>query len=90
MQLHDVHTTQIAGWKAQLLEDFQQFWGYDAPSWAGGFLDDWCRQAMRSRTEPMKKIARTLRAHRPLILNWFHARKQFSSGIVEVSTTRPN
>ena len=31
----------------------------------------------------MKKIARSLRSHRPLILNYFHAKKQFSSGIVE-------
>ncbi|MFM0149466.1 transposase [Paraburkholderia sp. RL18-085-BIA-A] len=31
----------------------------------------------------MKKFARTLRAHRELILNYFHPRKQFSSGIVE-------
>ena len=28
-------------------------------------------------------IARTLRSHRALILNYFHARKQFSSGVVE-------
>jgi transposase len=38
---------------------------------------------MRSRIEPMKKVARTLRAHRELILNYFRAKKQFSSGIVE-------
>ena len=31
----------------------------------------------------MKKIARTLRSHRPLIRNYFPARKQFSSGVVE-------
>jgi hypothetical protein len=35
---------------------------------------------MRSRIEPMKKIARTLRSHRALILNYFRARKQLSSG----------
>ncbi|WP_018310877.1 transposase, partial [Cupriavidus sp. UYPR2.512] len=38
---------------------------------------------MRSRIEPMKKFARTVRAHRELILNYFRARKQFSSGVVE-------
>jgi transposase len=38
---------------------------------------------MRSRIEPMKKIARTLRSHRPLLLNYFKARKQFSSGVIE-------
>ncbi len=38
---------------------------------------------MCSRIEPMKKIAATLRNHRELILNYFRARKQFSSGVVE-------
>jgi transposase len=38
---------------------------------------------MRSRIEPMKKIANTLRGHRELILNYFRAKKQFSSGVVE-------
>jgi transposase len=38
---------------------------------------------MRSRIEPLKKIARTLRQHRQLILNYFRAQKLFSSGVVE-------
>lgn len=38
---------------------------------------------MRSRIEPMKKIARSLRVHRELILNYFRARKLLSSGVVE-------
>ncbi|MFV0276901.1 MAG: transposase, partial [Parahaliea sp.] len=38
---------------------------------------------MRSKIEPMKKMARQLRRHRPLLLNWFRAKGQFSSGIVE-------
>ena len=66
-----------------LKEDFQQFWKYNSPTWAGMFLDFWCRQSMRSRIEPMKKIARMLRAHRSLLLNYFKARKRFSSGVVE-------
>ncbi len=66
-----------------LKEQFQQFWDYNSPTWAGKFLDEWCRQTMRSRIDPMKKIARMLRKHRPLILNYFKAKKQFSSGIVE-------
>lgn len=64
-------------------EDFQQFWEYTSPAWAGKFLDGWCRRAMRSRIEPMKKIARMLRDKRELILNWFVAEGQLSSGIVE-------
>jgi len=38
---------------------------------------------MRSRIEPMKKIARSLRQHRELILNYFRAGKLISSGVVE-------
>jgi len=66
-----------------LKEDFQQFWDYIYPGNAGKFLDDWCRRVMRSRIEPMKKIAKSLRVHRPLIINWFKAKKEFSSGVVE-------
>ena len=43
---------------------------------------------MRSRIEPMKKIARSLRQHRELILNYFRAQKLISSGVVEGLTTR--
>jgi len=66
-----------------LKEEFQLFWDYDAPAWAAKFLDAWCTRAMRSRIEPVKKFARTIRAHRELLLNYFRARKQFSSGVVE-------
>ena len=31
----------------------------------------------------MKEIARTLRAHQDLILDYFKAKKEFSSGVVE-------
>ena len=31
----------------------------------------------------MKKVARMLRKHRPLLLNWFRAKKRISSGVVE-------
>jgi len=50
---------------------------------AGKFLDFRCYQTPRSRIEPMKKIARTPRAHRALLLNYFKAEKRFSSGVVE-------
>jgi transposase len=66
-----------------LKEAFQQLWDYSSPSWAGKFLDEWCRQAMRSRIEPMKKLAGSLRKHLELILNYFRAQKLLSSGVVE-------
>jgi len=66
-----------------LKEDFQFFWDYVSPFWAGRFLELWCKRAMRSRIEPMKKVARMLRSHRDLLLNWFRARKTISSGVME-------
>jgi transposase len=66
-----------------LKEDFQQFWEYQSATWAGKFLDDWCQQVMRSRIQPMKKIAQTLRTHRELLLNYFRAKRRLSSGVVE-------
>lgn len=66
-----------------LKEEFQLFWLYKSPYWAGRFLDKWCTKTMRSKIEPMKKVARMLRKHQPLLLNWFRAKRQFSSGIVE-------
>ena len=64
-------------------EDFQIFWTYTYPAWAGKFLDAWCTRAMRSKIEPMKKMAKTLRNKRELLLNWFRADGALSSGVVE-------
>lgn len=70
--------------RAHLLrEDFQRFWEYLSPFWAGKFLDQWCTRTMRSKLEPMKEVARTLRYHRELLLNWFRAKGALSSGVVE-------
>ena len=66
-----------------LKEDFQGFWNYVSPAWAGKFLDRWCTRAMRSRLDPMKRVARMLRRHRGLLLNWFRARGTISAGAVE-------
>ena len=83
-RLRDLLRYNLQTVRAYLLkEDFQQFWEYNSPTWAGMFLDFWCYQTMHSRIEPMKKIARTLRTHRALLLNYFKARKEFSSGVVE-------
>ena len=70
--------------RAMLLrETFEPFWTYRSPDWAGAFLDEWCVHVMRSRLEPMKKVVRMLRRHRPLLLNWFRARGQISAAAVE-------
>ena len=43
---------------------------------------------LRSKIEPMKKVARMLKKHRSLLLNWFRAKGQFSSGVVEGFNTK--
>jgi transposase len=63
--------------------EFQRFWEYKSAYWAGRFLDEWCHRAMRSRIEPMQKVARMLQSHRELLLNWFWAKGTISAGVVE-------
>ena len=83
-RLADLVRRNLRTVRAYLLkEHFQLLWGYVSPYWAGQFLDRWCTRTMRSRLDPMKEVARMLRAHRDLILNWFRAKGQFSSGVVE-------
>lgn len=66
-----------------LKEEFQFFWEYRSVAWAEKFLTQWCTKAMRSRLEPMQRIARMLREHQLLLMNWFEAREQVSLGAVE-------
>jgi transposase len=66
-----------------LKETFFHFWKYKSLLWAGAFLDYWCYRAMRSRLKPMKKVAQMLRTHEELLLNWFRAKGQISTGTVE-------
>jgi transposase len=83
-RLSDLVRLNLKSMRAWLMkEDLQRFWDYVSPHWAGVFLDRWCERAMKSRLDPMKAVARMLRSHRGLILNWFRAKKQFSSGVVE-------
>jgi transposase len=66
-----------------LKEDFQHFWEYRSPFYARRFLRDWCARTMRSRLDPMKKVARSLREHEELLMNWFRAKGEISAGTVE-------
>ena len=66
-----------------LREEFQRRREYASPAWAGKSLDEWTGRVMRSRLGPMKEIARMIRAHRPLIGNWFRAKGEVSAGAVE-------
>lgn len=84
VKLSELLQYNLRSTRAYLLrEDFQRFWEYVSPAWAGAFLDEWCTRTMRSKLEPMKKVARTLRRHQPLLLNWFRAKGAISAGTVE-------
>ena len=84
IKLREVLTYNLKSVRGYLLKEyFQIFWEYNSPAWAGKFLDHWCAQVMRSRIEPLKKFACTVRSHRELLLNYFRAHKAFSSGVIE-------
>jgi len=83
-KLSDLLRYNLKSVRAYLLkEDLNGLWEYVSPAWAGKFIDRWCTRVMRSRIEPMKKEAKTIRRHKALILNWFKAKKAFSCGVVE-------
>jgi transposase len=84
IKLADLLQYNLKTVRAYLLkEDFQSFWDYKSATWAGKFLDSWCTRTMRSKIGPMKEVARMLRSHRDLILNWFEAKGAVSTGAVE-------
>ena len=61
MKLSELLKYNLQSVRSHLLrEDFQRFWEYTSPGWAVKFLDQWCTRTMRSKIEPMKKIARSL------------------------------
>src|SRR6266511_374910 len=83
-QLNALAASKLVTARAWILKEiFQHFWSYRSLTWAGYFLDCWTWRALRSRIEPMMKVARMLRAHQELILNWFRAKGEISSGAVE-------
>jgi len=83
-QLNALVASKLATARAWILkETFQHFWSYKSLTWARYFLDYWTWRALRSRIEPMKKVARMLRSHQELLLNWFRAKGEISSGAVE-------
>jgi transposase len=74
-RLRDLLRLNLKTTRANLLrEDFDFFWGYKSEHWARRFLKKWTTRAMRSRLEPMKKVAATIRAHEELLLNWIRAK----------------
>ena len=84
IRLTDVLQVNLKSCRAYLLkQDFERLWDYSSTWAAGNFIDCWTRTVMYSKIEPLKKFARSMRRHKPLILNYFSAKKQLSSGAVE-------
>ena len=71
-----------------LVESLNGLWEYKSPTYAGRFLDAWCRRAMRSQLDAIKREAKSLRKYREPIINGFRAKKRFNHGIVEGMNTR--
>ena len=83
-RLDELLKLNLAAIKGYLLrEDFQRFWDYQRYDFAGKFLDNWVTRTLQTDLGPMKKVATMLRKHKPMILNWFKAKGQLSSGAVE-------
>ena len=78
-----IHSTLKTARAWALKDAFAHFWTYNHPRYAKVFLDTWITRALRSRLPPLRKFAKTLLAHEPLILNLFIFKKAFSSAAVE-------
>ncbi len=90
-RLGEILKINLATVKAYLMrEDFQRFWEYKDAKEAEKFLDDWITRTLKTKLEPMRQVARMLRKHKPLILNWFEAEGKLSSGAVEGMNLKAN
>ena len=63
--------------------DFQRFWPCKRGFYADRFLEIRVILTLKTKNEPMKKVARRLRRHKPLIMNRLSSKGTFSSGAVE-------
>lgn len=65
----------------QLRLAFQEVYAQHSRDWAELMMDKWDSWAIRSRIEPIKAVAKTIRRHRDGILAWFDSR--IANGLVE-------
>ena len=54
-----------------LKDDLREIWNQTSKQAAEGVFDEWVRQALDSKIQPIVKMAATLRAHIPYILAWY-------------------
>ena len=67
-------------------ENFRHFWTYIYAYSAEGFFDQWYSWAIRSRLEPIKKVARMLKRHLDGLLSYF--RHRITNSITEGFNSR--
>jgi len=60
---------------------FQEIYNQPSEGWGELILDRWYSWAIRSRLEPIKKVARTIKRHRDGILRWFNSK--IANGLIE-------
>jgi transposase len=60
---------------------FQEIFNQPSHDWAELILDRWYSWTIRSRLEPIKKFARTVKRHRDGILRWFDSK--IANGLIE-------
>ena len=65
----------------QLRCAFQEVYAQPSRGWAEVMLDNWDSWAIRSRIEPIKTVAKTIRRHRDGILAWFDS--HIANGLIE-------
>lgn len=60
---------------------FQEIYNCPFRDWGELILNRWYSWAIRSRLEPMKKVAQTIKQHRDGILRWFDSK--IANGLIE-------
>jgi len=84
IRLNDLLAFELKSVRAYFLKEaFDVFWKYTSPRHARKYLKNWCNRTMRSRIDPLKKFVKTLRKHEELLMNYFEAKKRYTSGMVE-------
>ena len=70
--LHQLDLKTSRAWHYK--EDFRHFWNYHQPGAAERFYEAWRKAVMRSRLEPLKRVARLIDAHWREIFNYIRHR----------------
>ncbi|PHQ32496.1 ISL3 family transposase [Rhodopirellula bahusiensis] len=83
IDLHILQKSDLRTGRAWALkENFRHFWDSDREVAGKRFFDGWYGWAMRSRLEPIKRVARMLKAHLPGLMSYFshHVTNALSEG----------